>query len=202
MSRSLPASEPRRRAVRLGRGVFPALALVLCGAVPAAAHGPPSGYRAEVRAIVPAVPGLTLRVGSTGHLSATNRTGRTVTVLGASGAPFLRLRADGAVERNGGSAVRPAWEVVGRGGRFAWHDARIRRAGAWTVPLRVGDTPVAVRGVVALPPDPEPAPLWPLLAFLGIAAAAGGLSILVNRRHYARERSGGRAGRGRVRAAP
>lgn len=202
MSRSLPASEPRRRAVRLGRGGFAALALVLCGAVPAGAHGPPSGYRAEVRAIVPAVPGLTVRIGSTGHLTATNRTGRTVTVLGASGAPFLRLRADGAVERNGGSGARPAWEVVGGGGRFAWHDARIRRAGAWTVPLRVGGTSVAVRGAVALPPDPEPAPLWPLLAFLGVAAAAGGVSILVNRRHYARQRSGRSAARRRVSAAP
>lgn len=99
----------RRTAAALA---VPVLAAVLAAAPasPAAASGDHSGmgpdarfYRSWVTSVEPAVPGLDVTVTRTGEqVTVTNRTGRTVEVVGYAGEPYLRLTAAG-VEENAAS---------------------------------------------------------------------------------------------------
>jgi hypothetical protein len=108
----------------------------------------------------------------------------TVVVMGYDEEPYARLKPDGIVEINRRSSATylnedrfgkvdvpasadpkaaPQWEVVGRNGRFEFHDHRIhwmaegdpptvrdkaarKKVFDWTVPLRVGASDAAVRG--------------------------------------------------------
>src|SRR5690606_11869993 len=76
------------------------LLLAVSWATPAAAHAgeAPQGadYRVTVTGITPAVPGLTVRALEAGaQIELANRTGRTISVLGYAGEPYLELRPDG-----------------------------------------------------------------------------------------------------------
>lgn len=120
---------------------------------PASAHGEDApdatAYRTVVTSITPGVPGLTVRAVEAGaRLELTNRTGRTVEVLGYSGEPYLEVRPDGtfnnvnspATYRNetlAGDTPVPAtadptapphWRRVSRDASVRWHDQRTR----WT----------------------------------------------------------------------
>jgi hypothetical protein len=132
------------------RGAAVALAALLAAliaAVPALGHGGNPNFRSEVTAIEPSVPGLEVSVlNYDDRLLMINRTGSTVLVQGYEGEPYLRIRADGAVEvnrrspsfyvsrdrygvvqvpREARSDAAPRWQVVSRTGRYEWHDHRI-----------------------------------------------------------------------------
>lgn len=149
-------------------GLLVAVAVLLpAGATPALAHAgglASSASEARVVAVDPPVPGLVVRVVEFG----------------------ARLRVD-----NGTSApvvVEPVGSVgpptVPPGATARWSDPRVTAAAeqrpvtgdrtAWSVPLRVGDTAVTVRGEQVWPPPPSP--LWWLVA-LGalVAASAAGM---------------------------
>ncbi|WP_234040022.1 hypothetical protein [Micromonospora coerulea] len=139
---------PLRRA---GVVVTAALAALLTLAAPAAAHGAdaPDGtdYRAEVTALAPARPGLTVRVVEAGaRLELINRTGRDVEVLGYSGEPYLRVGPSGGYENSrspatylnqtlagdtnlspdADPAATPVWHRITEGQSVRWHDQRAR----------------------------------------------------------------------------
>jgi len=106
-----PESPPSRRAARpTSRGAhmritthrlpaaLAAAGLALAAASAAAHEGDPR-YRSTVEAIVPATEGLSARVlDHDDALELTNRSGKDVVVLGEDGRPWIRLRADGAVQ--------------------------------------------------------------------------------------------------------
>ncbi|MDZ5446106.1 hypothetical protein U2F26_25810, partial [Micromonospora sp. 4G57] len=137
---------PLRRAAVV---VTAALAALLALAAPAAAHGAdaPDGtdYRAEVIALAPARPGLTVRVVEAGaRLELVNRTARDVEVLGYSGEPYLRVGPGGVYENRrspatylnqtiagdtnlspeADPAATPVWRRVAKGQSVRWHDQR------------------------------------------------------------------------------
>jgi hypothetical protein len=151
---------PRRAVlVALGLGVL----LVLAPAAPAGADAVrPGDTRSVVDRLSPPTPGVQVEVlGGDAFLQVTATRGTTVLVPGYSGEPYLRIRADGVVERNtnspavalnrtrlgsgtgdstGDATAAPDWERIGSGGRVAWHDHRIH----WMAP----NTPSAAPGGV------------------------------------------------------
>ena len=126
-------------------------ALLLGGtAASAAAHTPDPGYRSIVDGITPKTPGLTVEVlGFDNQLKITNQTGKTVTIEGYEGDPYVQMLPNGTVEVNQNSPATysnedrfavtpipkfataktakadPNWKVVGSGGQFIWHDHRM-----------------------------------------------------------------------------
>jgi hypothetical protein len=134
------------------------LALALPGL--AEAHKGSPNFRSTARAIVPAAPGLDLRVlNYDDRLQLINRSGRTVLVRGYNGEPYIRVLGDGTVEVNRNSPALylnedrfadvtvppfahknavPAWKLVDKTGRYEWHDHRIHYM-AKGVPTQVKD---------------------------------------------------------------
>jgi hypothetical protein len=133
---------------RFSTGSWVVSAAVLVLGVPAAyAHTADENFDSQLRAVRPAVSGLRLLVLERGEaLRLTNRTGRTVSVPGYEGEPYLRMRPNGLVEVNlkspakylnedrfaqtavpsGATAdARPVWRRIGRNGSAEWHDHRI-----------------------------------------------------------------------------
>jgi hypothetical protein len=120
---------------------------------PIADQGSSYHFRSHITSITPKVPGLSVEVLEfADRLLLRNHTGRTVTVLGYSGEPYVRLLPDGAAEQNShspavylntnfyanvtvppsASATAPAaWGVVDRTAQFEWHDHRIH----WMSPV-------------------------------------------------------------------
>jgi hypothetical protein len=156
--------------VRLLLLVAMAVLLLPGGATPASAHAgglSSSASEARVLALDPPVPGLDVRAVEFGS----------------------RLRIDNGtavpvvVEQPAGAAV-PGLPRVDAGDRAYWIDPRVTAAAAaarpatgtldWTVPLRVGDTAVTVRGQQVWP-APPPAGLWwtATLVALAVPAVAG-----------------------------
>lgn len=129
-------------------------------AIAANSDSPPGGldqtntnYRSNIVRVSPGVPGVSLRVlDYNDELVLTNHSGRTITVLGYSGEPFMRILADGTVQVNiaspayylnqnfygnvtvppsASSSFAPRWSTVDKTGTYQWHDHRIH----WMSPV-------------------------------------------------------------------
>jgi hypothetical protein len=149
------------RASRLAVSATAALvalaALAGPAATPAAADPPgPTDYRSTVTAIEPSVDGVDAAVvGGDAFLELRVDEGHEAEVAGYDGEPYLRIRADGTVERNRRSEAtylnddrlgavdippeadneaEPDWERVAGGGTYAWHDHRIHWMGSGAPP--------------------------------------------------------------------
>ncbi len=136
-------------AQRIGLVLAGGLAGGLLIGAPAWAHAAdaPAGtnYRTEVTGVTPAVDGVTVRVIEAGaRLELTNRTGRTIEVLGYAGEPYLEIRPDGVYENTHSPATYlnqtltgeteppadadptrpPTWQRVTTEPVARWHDQR------------------------------------------------------------------------------
>lgn len=143
------------RSLIAGAGLAAGAVVLL--AAPAAADPPgPGDYSSEVTAIDPPVDTISIEVvGGDSFLVLRVDPGTEVVVIGYDDEPFVRVQADGIVERNlsstatylnddryaevtiparlagaDASALEPEWEQVGSGGTYAWHDHRIH----WMAP--------------------------------------------------------------------
>jgi hypothetical protein len=137
------------RVARITLALAAGLAGALAFAVPASAHGAdaPDGtdYRTTARALTPAMPGLTVRAIESGaRLELTNRTGRTIEVLGYHGEPYLEVRPDGVYQNvyspatylnqtldgeteppaTADPTVPPSWQRISTEPVVRWHDQR------------------------------------------------------------------------------
>ena len=137
-----------------------AIAVAVAAAAPAFGHGGNPHYRSSVRAVVPAVPGLAVRVlNYDDRLEMSNRTGRAIEIPGYDHEPYLRITGGGRVEVNrrspsyyvnseryglaapppqADSKAPPQWQTVSNTGRYEWHDHRIHYMSKATPP-RVTD---------------------------------------------------------------
>jgi hypothetical protein len=100
--------------------------------------------------------------------------------------------------------AEPEWVQVSTEPHYVWHDHRTHwmserilppqvaaapdrghTVSEWTVPLRHGDTPVEVSGVLTWSPPPSPWLIWPVYGALlpaGIAVLVAGLGFRASRR--------------------
>ncbi len=194
----------------LARIVSLAVVGLVLGAGPAAADAAkPGNFESKVVSVVPDVDGVTIEVaGGDAFLSLDVDEGHEVVVQGYAGEPYLRVREDGTVERNTNSpasfindsrygnnsllppelegvdptTLDPAWETVGDGGHYVWHDHRTHYMGSgtpqteWSVPMTVDGTEVVVNGTLTEHGDLSPI-LW-----LGLALVlAAGLALAGDR---------------------
>jgi hypothetical protein len=196
------------------------LALLVVHAPPVDAHGGNPNYRSELRAIQPSTSGLKVEVlNYDDRLLRINRTGKDVQVRGYDNEPYIRMSASGVVEVNkrspsfyvnedryaekpvpetAKSSAPPAWEEVGRNGRYEWHDHRIHymakdtppqvkdeskeaRIFDWRVPIVVGSQRVRLVGTLSWKPDDSGIPIAAIVA-IGALAMATVVLILVSRR--------------------
>jgi hypothetical protein len=112
-----------------------------------------------------------------------------------SPATYLNLNTNAAVRLpvDADPAAPPRWERVSTQPAYLWHDHRTHWMSTtllppavaadpshghtvirWTVPLRYGDTPVAVAGELTWSPPPPAALVWPLYLLAAAAAVAAG----------------------------
>lgn len=118
-------------------------------------------YRTYITSISPSTPGLGIEVLEfADRLLLRNHTGKTVTIYGYSGEPYVRVQPDGTVEQNtrspatylntnfyaqvtvpssASATAAPHWEVIDRTGQVEWHDHRIHWMSPVTPPM-VKDT--------------------------------------------------------------
>jgi hypothetical protein len=174
----------------------------------------PTDYLSTIVSVEPATATIEVRmVGGDAFFELVVEPGTTVEVVGYQGEPYLRVLPDGTVEENrssptralntdrfGTSAPAPAagasakatvdWQVVGDGGRYAWHDHRTHwMSTSPPIGARPGDQ--ILEGVVPLVVDgvevdvtvrsvwqraPSPAPVW-----LGFVAGIAGAGVLARR---------------------
>lgn len=130
-----------------------AAAALLALAIPAAAsaHNPPS-YTSRVLGVVPGIHGVSAEIVNRGSgIVLTNRTGRTLFVLGYQKEPYLRFGptgvyrnahspatyvnlsryAGGVIPPSASPTAKPLWRKVAPGDSFRWHDHRIH----WASPI-------------------------------------------------------------------
>lgn len=110
-------------------------------------------YRTYIRSITPKVQGLSVEVLEfADRLLLRNHTGKTVTIYGYSGEPYVRIKPDGSAEQNvrspavylntnfyanvtvpasASASDPPKWESVEQTGEYEWHDHRIH----WMSPV-------------------------------------------------------------------
>jgi hypothetical protein len=142
------------------RGAAGAALVALCVVAPtASAHQGNPNYRSDVRAIAPAVPGLSARVlNFDDRIELVYSGSSDVVVDGYRDEPYLRFRADGRVQVNRRSPAGylnedrfaqsevpagadpkapPRWQTVARTGRYDWHDHRIHWMGKGSLPSKV-----------------------------------------------------------------
>jgi hypothetical protein len=120
---------------------------------PIADQGSNYHYRSYIRAVRPAVAGLSFQILEfADRILLVNHTGQTVTVDGYQGEPYARVLANGTAELNTRSPATyldksfygnitvpasadpkapPQWTVIDRTGQLEWHDHRIH----WPSPL-------------------------------------------------------------------
>jgi hypothetical protein len=184
-------------------------------AVPGVAHADPAGptdYRTTITTIEPATDAIDVAVvGGDAFLLITVEPGHEVVVLGYEEEPYLRILPDGVVEHNRRSAAtyvneerygrtdvpdvvdndaEPAWERVGDGGTWAWHDHRAHWMGTerpigldpgeslppQVVPILVDGAPVEVEVSVTLVEAPSRAPVV-FGAVIGLGLALLGILL-------------------------
>ena len=146
------------------------LVAALAAAAPVLAHGgdapDATNYRTEVTGVTPAVAGVTVRIVEAGaQLELTNRSGRTVEVLGYDGEPYLEVRPDGVFQNvrspatylnatlSGGteppaeadSTAPPSWRRLIGDPVVRWHDHRAHWMSSATPP-RSAPTPAGCTG--------------------------------------------------------
>jgi hypothetical protein len=110
-------------------------------------------YRTYIRSITPKAPGLSVEVLEfADRLLLRNHTGKTVTIYGYSGEPYVRIKPNGSAEQNvrspavylntnfyanvavppsANASDPPRWESVERTAQYEWHDHRIH----WMSPV-------------------------------------------------------------------
>lgn len=162
--------------IRLLGGLTILVAVLAGGAGPAAADAAgPTDYRTEVVAVDPPTSTIAVAVlGGDSFVELTVEPGVEVAVPGYQAEPYLRFDADGTVRRNavapttfenddrfgapteppdGVSAdAEPVWEVVGSGGRYAWHDHRAHWMGE-RPPPGAGPGDIVAGGTIPLVVD-------------------------------------------------
>lgn len=222
MARALRSTAPAPRvprarvAVVLARAVLAAVALAVLLVVAAgplaraasAAAIEPSDQGSDVVRTTPTAPGATLTVdGDVAELTVTP--GHAVTVLGYQGEPFLRVAADGTVERNERSSVVLAdpnspvttvvapptaaadeaqWVIVGGGGTARWHDHRVHWMAGSPPPSSDGlvmawRVPMVVDGAnVAVDGEVRRRSVVDPLPWLAVVAVTTAVAVLVTRR--------------------
>lgn len=168
----------------------------------------PTDYRSEIVSVTPAVEGLSVRIIGGDAFIELDAPGMEVLVAGYEGEPYLRFSVDGTISENQRSPARwlntdrysrttvpeeadadaePVWEVVGHGGRFAWHDHRTH----WmqdTPPLGLGPGDQILDSVIPIVVDGRPVEIavrsvWmpapsrlPWLGAALVAAASGAVA--------------------------
>jgi hypothetical protein len=193
---------------------------LLIGAPAALAHQGNPHYRSVVERVTPAVPGLSLSVlNYDDRLALHNTSGRTVTVMDYQGKPYVRSLGDGTVQVNANSQAyyldvdrygqvavpkglgsQPQWKVVGRDGRYDWHDHRIhwmsrsdppglksqdrrQKIDDWTVPISVNGQRGAITGTLTWVPLPGASlPLGAIFAFAALIIVLSLAVFAVRRR--------------------
>jgi len=194
-------------------------ALLLCAPAALAHQGNPH-YRSVVEQVTPAVPGLALSVlNYDDRLALHNTSGRTVTGMDYQDKPYVRSLANGMVQVNTNSQAyylnvdrygqvtvpkglgrQPRWKVVGRDGRYDWHDHRIhwmsqsdppglknadrrQKIDDWTVPISVDGRRGAIKGTLTWVPLPGAAlPVGAIFAFAALIILLCVAVIIVRRR--------------------
>lgn len=139
--------------MRILRAVLAVVAVVggAVAAAPVAGADPaePGNYDSRVLEIVPPSDAISAKVvGGDGFLDLKVQRGHTLDMPGYQDEPWLRITADGKVERNEasaatylneqrygsdipewvtreGAAENPQWKTIGSDGRYVWHDHRI-----------------------------------------------------------------------------
>jgi len=200
------------------------VAALLIGAPAALAHQGNPHYRSVVEQVTPAVPGLSLAVlNYDDRLALHNTSHRTVTIMDYQGRPYVRSLGDGTVQVNTSSqayylnvdrygqvtvpkglGAAPKWKVVGRDGRYDWHDHRIhwmsrsdppglkskdrrQKIDDWTVPISVDGRRGAIRGTLTWVPLPGASlPVGAIFAFAALLIVLS-LAVFVVRRRRAEE---------------
>jgi hypothetical protein len=182
------------------------VAALLIGAPAALAHQGNPHYRSVVDHVAPATPGVDLSVlNYDDRLALHNTSGKEVLVLDYKNKPYVRSLPDGTVQVNtnseayylnddryaqvkvpAGLGATPAWKVVGRNGRYDWHDHRIHwmsqsnppqvkdenartKIDDWTVPVQIGGRKGAITGSLTWVPLPsDPLPVGAIFAFAAL----------------------------------
>lgn len=117
-------------------------------------------YRSSIKAIEPAAPGLDVMLHGEGQVMVTNGTGKTVTVLGYSGEPYLRIRPtavqenanslSAALNKSDGRTAPPQkltgakqlpvkWVTTARSNSVMWRDYRVRWSADTRPPIVAND---------------------------------------------------------------
>ena len=192
----------KTRLVTLAALIGAAAAIVFATPAYADSAGP-TDYRSAVVSVSPATSAVAIEVvGGDAFVRIVVRQGHEVIVSGYDGEPYLRITADGVVQQNRYSYATyynedrwgrteipslvdndapPAWDTVGTGGTWAWHDHRSHwmspeppiglRPGQslppQTIPLTVDGKPVSVVVVATLQSSPSP---WPMVAAIAFGA--------------------------------
>jgi hypothetical protein len=138
------------------RAIALAAAIAVAAAVPAWAHQGNPNYRSVIDGISPTVPGVKFQVlGYDTQFQVTNHSGKTVTVYGYGGEPYIRILPDGTVQQNHlspatylnasdfvteaapsftSTKAAPQWRYVEKTGTYIWHDHRMHWMGAHRPP--------------------------------------------------------------------